>query len=959
MLILLVWPFAPALEGAGEQGWIDLIQGVGLKAWQEPTAEWLVAGEVGLKPGEPTRLAWKPGTGCLVNGSTGKTRNILSTLMHGDCEAHVEFMVPKNSNSGVYFMGRYEIQVFDSWDDTTGAPKEHPKHSDCGGIYQRWQDGRGFEGRPPRVNAARKYGQWQSFDVVFLAPRFDREGKKTANAEFVSVRHNGTLIHQNQEVTGPTRAATYTDEQALGPLMLQGDHGPVAYRTIRIRPLQVVAEETCEAIKEYEQGKGRAALAALEAATRRFPPRVYPQIETKLLEVLQSAEATVAGKRFACRMLRRIGSDRCVSVLSKLLADEKLAHMARFALQRLPVDRVDAVFREALGTLEGRLKIGVVGSVGERGDREAIPALAKLTGSDDVALAAAALRALGRIGGTEAARALAESRVARELRDLKADSLLSCAEALLRAGKAEESATIYGGMTGPSVSPMARIAAYRGLVMAEREKAVPRILQLLKAPNRSLRQAAAKFISELPGRETTEALAAQLSSLDAETQQQLLSALKARGDKAAAPAVAELAQHSDPTIALPAVEALGVLGGPPEVPLLASLAAAGRARGTVARESLDRLSGSDITRALMDVADSDDPAVRRVVFKALGHRAGQAEYPDLVAMLVTKQDSADRRYLQQALIAAAGRVEDSDVAASAIVAGLKLSDHEATISFLGVLPGLGGAKALETLRKYLTSSDPKIKQVALLALLDWRSADAIPDLLDLAEKDPDESVKGLAFRGVIHKLRLLQDRSDTEARARFERALTVAPRAEDRRFIIRSLPVVPAPWSLSMAKQYRTDPKLGPEAEKAHQKILAVLNDMFLIEAEGILTAKEATIHGSGAAYEPASNRDCIGVWNNAAAWVSWDVLIQTPGVFSVEVSQSMAGEAGSTYSVGIGDQQLTGTVKETGNWARFETVVVGTVEIKEAGTYTVAVKPIKKLHTYVMNLRSVTLRRK
>jgi hypothetical protein len=134
---------------------------------------------------------------------------------------------------------------------------------------------------------------------------------------------------------------------------------------------------------------------------------------------------------------------------------------------------------------------------------------------------------------------------------------------------------------------------------------------------------------------------------------------------------------------------------------------------------------------------------------------------------------------------------------------------------------------------------------------------------------------------------------------------------------------------------------------------------MVLIGSEGVLKAKDATIHGAGAQYEPASDRDCIGVWNNAAAWVSWDVLIRRPGEFTVAVSQSMAGEAGSTYAVKLGDQQLTGTVKETGNWARFETVALGTVKITEAGTYTVAVKPIKKVRTYVMNLRSVTLRRK
>jgi len=73
--------------------------------------------------------------------------------------------------------------------------------------------------------------------VIFKAPRFDKDGKKTANAVFVKVTHNGKVVHENQEVTGPTRAAGFNDEKPTGPVMLQGDHGPVAYRNIRIKAL--------------------------------------------------------------------------------------------------------------------------------------------------------------------------------------------------------------------------------------------------------------------------------------------------------------------------------------------------------------------------------------------------------------------------------------------------------------------------------------------------------------------------------------------------------------------------------------------------------------------------------------------------------------------------------------------------------------------------------------------------
>jgi len=72
-------------------------------------------------------------------------------------------------------------------------------------------------------------------DVTFRAPRFDPSGTKVENSRFVRVVHNGVVVHENVELTGPTRAATFEDEAAMGPLMIQGDHGPVAFRDVRIK----------------------------------------------------------------------------------------------------------------------------------------------------------------------------------------------------------------------------------------------------------------------------------------------------------------------------------------------------------------------------------------------------------------------------------------------------------------------------------------------------------------------------------------------------------------------------------------------------------------------------------------------------------------------------------------------------------------------------------------------------
>ncbi|MBW8042100.1 MAG: DUF1080 domain-containing protein [Planctomycetes bacterium] len=202
--------------------------------WRGNTGQWKIVGDTFTNPKNAKLLSSKQGSGVILNGPTGRTNNIVSKAEFGDVRAHIEFMVPKGSNSGAYFMGRYEIQVYDSY----GVEKDKYPGIECGGIYERWDNKRnqGFEGHSPRVNASRAPGRWQTFDVIFRAPRFDKNGRKISNARFEKVVHNGIVVHEDLELTGPTRAGMYNDENPTGPLMLQGDHGPVAYRNIQMEP---------------------------------------------------------------------------------------------------------------------------------------------------------------------------------------------------------------------------------------------------------------------------------------------------------------------------------------------------------------------------------------------------------------------------------------------------------------------------------------------------------------------------------------------------------------------------------------------------------------------------------------------------------------------------------------------------------------------------------------------------
>jgi hypothetical protein len=116
------------------------------------------------------------------------------------------------------------------------------RSSDGGGIYHRWINEQGVGGSAPSRNASRRPGEWQSYQIWFRAPRFDAAGKKTANAKFIRVLFNGLSVQENVEVDGPTRAGMEIPEAAMNPIMLQGDHGPVAYRNIYVRPMRPIIE---------------------------------------------------------------------------------------------------------------------------------------------------------------------------------------------------------------------------------------------------------------------------------------------------------------------------------------------------------------------------------------------------------------------------------------------------------------------------------------------------------------------------------------------------------------------------------------------------------------------------------------------------------------------------------------------------------------------------------------------
>ena len=208
------------------------------KVWPEPKL--VTPGDAGGPPSDAIVLfdgndmsAWEGGDRWVVeDGVATVGGGVTSKQSFGDCQLHVEWAAPAEvkgsgqgrGNSGVYLQGRYEVQILDSYDNETYYDGQ------AGALYKQW---------PPLVNACRKPGEWQTYDIVFTAPRFDKDGKLSTPG-YVTVLHNGVLIQNHAELQGSTawdKPPEYSAHPPKQPLSIQYHGNPVRFRNIWIREL--------------------------------------------------------------------------------------------------------------------------------------------------------------------------------------------------------------------------------------------------------------------------------------------------------------------------------------------------------------------------------------------------------------------------------------------------------------------------------------------------------------------------------------------------------------------------------------------------------------------------------------------------------------------------------------------------------------------------------------------------
>lgn len=567
----------------------------------------------------------------------------------------------------------------------------------------------------------------------------------------------------------------------------------------------------------------------------------------ELVEVL-TTDSPKADKALACKFLAIRGSKDAVPALAPLLTDEELHSWARIALEAIPGAEADDALREAAGTLQGRLLIGAINSIGVRSDAAAIPVLTKHLKNDTPDIAAAAAVALGKIGNVQAAtvlrKALSEDRPV-ALRSAIAQGCILAAENLWKNGDAAAAVEIYDVVRKTDVPFPRIIEATRGAILARGEPGLPLLIEQLRSPHKGLLQVGLSTAREFPGSEIDKALAAELATQSPERAAVIITAMADRKGTVQLDAILKAAQEGPLPVRLAATEAIGQVGNATCVPALLEVAVDGNADltqaakaalaelsdETVDKEILTRLSSAkgkiyllliqlvgsrqiEATEALTTALESTDSAVRTAALTSLGATIPQKNLSVLIRQVVAPKRAEDAAAAQLALKTAAVRMPDREDCATQIAAAMDRAPAATKGTLLEILAAVGGTKALATMETAAKGNDAFLQDVSTRLLGEWSTIDAAPVLLNLAKNAPGEKYQVRAMRGYIRIARQFV-MPEAERLVMCQKVIDTAQQTTEKKLVLEILKRYPSLETLKMAINLNRRPELKDDAMQA------------------------------------------------------------------------------------------------------------------------------------------------
>ena len=617
-----------------------------------------------------------------------------------------------------------------------------------------------------------------------------------------------------------------------------------------------------EAVIGYEAGDGTATLEFVrqyvDRATGRYKIRV--DAEARLLGVLGSRQSSAAAKEFAAHQLYRLCDEDTVPAFSKLLLRSDTSDLARKGLERIDHPKAQIALLTAVDKATGSVLIGIIETLGERADPSAVETLRRLAASGNAEVTRAALTALGKTPGVESMEALdwCRTRLTRRMRPYATQAYIQCGWKSLEHGDYETAVELFDSLLIEIEPIEVRAEGLRGLIRAEREKAVPSVISALSSGIPELQAIAAEEAGQVPGREATDAFIKYFPDVTPENRVILLSAFAQRGDEAAISTILLATKSRLPELRLAAIEALGAFNHPDTLQALLKAAASGTGdEQRLARESLKRLDDprtndalvkaamsadngirfeaikSMVTRnatnavpALLRIAERDVEVIRLEALKALGVLASYNELPFMVEMLVDAWNEESRTYVAQAVVSIAHKSPPGKTRTAALTNALKKGSlsPEVRLNLVYILGEIVDDAGLPSLEAEARKRGGEPQQAALQILAEWPNDNPIATLERVARTTRDPEDRTIAFKGFMRLLRRPSADSTAERTLKYyQQAMKIASSPDEKRMVIEGLSEIKHPDSLKLLERYVEDAQVAQEAAAARERVVEAL----------------------------------------------------------------------------------------------------------------------------------------
>ena len=587
-----------------------------------------------------------------------------------------------------------------------------------------------------------------------------------------------------------------------------------------------------EQARTYDFGKDSRAIVALEERiileSKRAPSR--SSIAQQLAAELRRPDATPGFKQFVCRQLALVGTAAEVPALAELLGDPSLTDMARYALVRIDDPAVDAALRTSLPDAKGKILLGVISTIGNRGDTDASDQIVQLLNSPDPTVQEFAIAALGRIASPVAAEALrrrAET-LSTPLSDSLADACFTAAEKLV-AGRAPQadslalSEQLLRSVFRRSTSTHLKAAALKGLLAHGGKEELTLLVDTLKRGNPELQRAvAATVVPELGNPPQIDAVCTLFPQLPSDVQVIVLSAFADYGSGTASvmAVIRQAVKSPEPGVRLAAVEALASVGDSSDLETLVNLAVNGASgEQQQARKALAIMSSPDINTRLAKLLGLADEKSQTLLVEVLGERQAREAASQLLEIIRARTGALAMESIKalglvggadelapaiqimltsgaelqetavQAVVAVARRAESESECSSTLAAkyqetGLTVSARQAVIRVLG---RLGAAPGLPIVLAALKNADPELSKEAVIAASIWPDAKPASDLLGIARESSNASQKVLALRGYLDLIERDRELLPDDKVRLYEASMALAPEDTEKQRVFSKL----------------------------------------------------------------------------------------------------------------------------------------------------------------------------